>query len=911
MLIYRIIFLSLSISLQIAAAICAFRLISLTKKKMAWLFISSAILLMACRRFATLLGIFVPSHGELLRWAAAEGIALIISGFMLAGIVLIAHIFREKLRAEEDLRNIKNRLEYLNDILMAVWNVNQLIVRQRDVHRLMNEACEILVKTRGYRFAWVGLVQEGSYRVIPRGQAGFEDGYLSRIKITWDDSEHGKGPTGRAIKSRKPFVMQDIKRDPRFAPWVEEALKRGYASSAALPLITGERVLGALNVYAENPDAFDDEELRLLTELAGDLALGIQSIEDEQARKQAEEALLESNDRLQSIFEGAGDAMRVIDNEFNVVSANNTMAELTGLSKEQAVGMKCHAQLVGDHCRTEHCFLKRIQGGEQRVEIETVKSTADGRQVPVRGIITPLLQGGKMQGIIESFQDISERRRAEEQLRLFSHSVDSSVDAIAITNLDLKITYLNKAFAKMCGYSREESIGKQIAFFHPEDQIQKLEAAVKATMESGWTGELVGKRKDGEIFPIAVSSSRVTDDKGNTIALMASLRDITGRKKLEGQLRQAQKMEAIGTLAGGIAHDFNNILVPILGFADLAIWNLPAGSKARENLNEVVKAGIRAKDLVRQILAFSRETEGERRPIQLVPIVKEALKLLRAALPSTIEIRQNIAPDTGVVNGDPTQIHQIMMNLCTNAEHAMLEGGVLEVSLANVELDEEFCSKHKGLTADSHVRLTVGDTGRGMDKETLTRIFDPFFTTKGPGEGTGMGLSVVHGIVKSHGGDITVYSEPGVGTTFQVYLPVVKSLAEARPETVEPVPGGTESILIVDDDAVVAEIGRETLERLGYCVTTRTSSIEALELFRAKPGEFDLVITDQTMPHMTGTDLAAEILRIRPDIPIILCTGFSHVITPEKARARGIQEFVMKPIVGAELGRTVRRVLDR
>ena len=376
------------------------------------------------------------------------------------------------------------------------------------------------------------------------------------------------------------------------------------------------------------------------------------------------------------------------------------------------------------------------------------------------------------------------------------------------------------------------------------------------------------------------------------------------------QLLQAQKMEAIGILAGGIAHDFNNILAPIMGYTEIALSDLPAESETREDLKQVLKAAERARDLVAQILAFSRQTIGERKPIELVPIVKEALKLLRAAVPTTIEIRQDIAPDTWVVNADPTQIHQILMNLCTNAAHAMPKGGVLEVSLANVELDEKLCAEFEDLTPGSYVRLTVRDTGCGMDKKTLEHIFDPFFTTKAPGEGTGMGLSVVHGIVKSYGGDISVHSEPGVGTTVYIYLPVVKAMAEVRPETAEPVRGGTESILFVDDEVMVVEMGRETLKRLGYRVTTRTSSIEALELFRVKPGEFDLVITDQTMPNMTGDNLAVELLRIRPDIPIILCTGFSHAITPEKASALGIREFVMKPIVGAQLGRVVRRVLD-
>ena len=790
MLIYRIIFLSFSIGLQITAAIFAFRLISLTKKRIAWLFITSAILLMACRRIVTLLGIIVPSYGEILRWVAAESIALVISGFMLTGVVLIAHIFRERLRIEKDLNDTKEHLEHLNHILMAVRNVNQLIVRERDVKRLMNEACEILVKDRGYRFVWVGLVQEGSYQVMPVGQAGFEDGYLSKIKITWDDSEYGNGPTGTAIKSKKPFVMRDFEHDPRYAPWREEALKRGYGSSAVLPLITGERVFGALNVYAENPDTFEDEELNLLFELASDLALAVRSIEDEQARKRAEE-------------------------------------------------------------------------------------------------------------------------KVQESARYARNLIEVSLDPLATISPDGKITDVNQATEKITGLTREKLIGTDFSdYFTEPDKAKEVHQKVLA---EGFVRDytLEAKHSDGRVTPVLYNASVYKDAEGRVTGVFAAARDMTEIRKVESQLRQTQKMEGIGTLAGGIAHDFNNLLVSILGFTELALSDLPAGSKAHEYLVQVLKAGKRAKYLVSQILSFSRQSEEDRKPVQLAPIVMEALKLLHAAIPTTIEIRENIAPDTGVVNADPTQVHQVLMNLCTNAEQAMPEGGAMEISLTNVELDEKFCAKHEGLTPGSFVGLTVMDTGSGMDKETLERIFDPFFTTKDPGKGTGMGLSVVHGIVKSHEGDITVHSEPGMGTTFHVYLPVVESIAERRIEAVEPVRGGTEPILFVDDEAAVVAMGRETLERLGYNVTTRTSSIEALELFRVKPGEFDLVITDQTMPNMTGTDLANELLRIRPDIPIILCTGFSHAITAQKAHALGIRKFVMKPIVGAELGRTVRQVLDK
>ncbi|MBW2169460.1 MAG: response regulator, partial [Deltaproteobacteria bacterium] len=385
---------------------------------------------------------------------------------------------------------------------------------------------------------------------------------------------------------------------------------------------------------------------------------------------------------------------------------------------------------------------------------------------------------------------------------------------------------------------------------------------------------------------------------------------ITEYRKLEAQLQQAQKMEAIGTLAGGIAHDFNNILAAIIGYTEIASLQVAEDDKAKESLKEVLKSGRRAADLVKQILAFSRKGEQERIPVQIGLIVKEALKLLRASLPTTIEIHQNIESDTGIVEADPTQIHQILMNLCTNAGHAMREeGGILEVTLTNVDIDARTIRQYPDMSPGPYLRLSVSDTGEGMTPEILGRIFDPYFTTKEVGEGTGLGLAVVHGIIKDHGGAITVYSEPGKGTTFHVYLPVIEKAAEPEKETLKPLPTGHERILFIDDEPGLVEIGRVMLGELGYDVVVRTSSIEALELFRIKPDEFELVITDMTMPKMTGDKLAKELMQIRPDIPIILCTGFSKRITEEKAKEIGIKAFVMKPLVMRDLANTVRKAL--
>jgi len=418
----------------------------------------------------------------------------------------------------------------------------------------------------------------------------------------------------------------------------------------------------------------------------------------------------------------------------------------------------------------------------------------------------------------------------------------------------------------------------------------------------------MGSKADGSTMYCLYSGELITI--GGNRRLLSLAIDISERRRMEQKLQQAQKMEAIGTLAGGIAHDFNNILAAIIGYAEMAKDDSPPESTVAEDLEKVLEGGNRAKGLVKQILAFSRQDEMEKIPLHPERVMKEAIKMLRPSLPTTIEINQDIDTATGLILADPTQIHQILMNLCTNAFHAMEEtGGKLDISLKEATLSTEDLVHELNVEAGTFVQLSISDSGPGIAPDIKKKIFEPYFTTKETGKGTGMGLAIIHGIVKKYGGFISLYSEPGEGTAFHVFLPVIEKELLTEIEDVEPLPVGRDRILFIDDEEILAEMGKSMLERLGYHVTVRNNSIEALELFQNQPDMFDLVITDQTMPGMTGADIARRMIQIRPDIPVILCTGYSTVISEENAKSMGIKEFALKPISKKNIAVLIRKVL--
>ena len=563
--------------------------------------------------------------------------------------------------------------------------------------------------------------------------------------------------------------------------------------------------------------------------------------------------------------------------------------------------------------------------------LETVTTLVDMTKSGQRPQLLPVTRQDEIGQLISSFNDLLITSAQREEAQIESEDrfrrVSSLISDVAYScsrNADgcCSINWMTGATEKICGYSVEEITARKCWRFLvlEEDLPQFDQNIINLSPGSHRLIDLRIRHKKGNIVWISVATECVmAPETLNRSLFYGCFVDITERKRgeeekklLQEKLLQAQKMEAIGTLAGGIAHDFNNILGAIIGYAEIARDDTPPGSAVTNSLDKVLEASQRAVGLVKQILAFSRQEKIEHIPLQLTSIVKEATKLLHSSIPSTIEIRSEINVATRLILADPTQIHQILMNLCTNAYHAMEHsGGIIQITLKDCELSQEDLHQHPNLKPANFVELSVSDTGSGIAPDIWGRIFDPYFTTKGVGKGTGMGLSIVHGIVTSYGGFITSENNQGGGTVFRVYFPAVDKEMLPEAKSVKATPQGSEHILFVDDETMLAGLGKAMLEQLGYSVTACTSGQNAWNTFKNQPDRFDAVVTDQTMPGLTGIDLASQILQIRPDLPIILCTGYSTLIGEEQAKAAGVKGFAMKPLSKKVIATLLREVIDK
>lgn len=655
--------------------------------------------------------------------------------------------------------------------------------------------------------------------------------------------------------------------------------------------------------------------------IEGQIAGRVAVLRDLTARQQAEQALRTSEERYRATFVSAPVGIAHVGLDGRFLRFNEAVCTITGYPREELETLTFGDITHPDDLEADWAHVRRMRTGEiDTYAMEKRYLRKDGAAVWVNLTVSMLrTEAGEPLHFISVIENITERKQAEDMRQHLAAIIESSDDAIISKTLEGVITSWNRGAEQLYGYRADEVLGETIAMLIPPDMADEL-ATILERLKRGESidhYETQRLHKNGARIDVSLTISPMRDASGRVVGASAIARDITERKqaeqerrRLEARLLRVEKLEAIGTLAGGIAHEFNNILAGLLGFATLLQHEVPPESRAGSYVQQVRQAGQRAKDLVQQIVTFSRAERSPKELLRLDQVVHEALTLLRASLPSTIDIQCRLSEPGVMVHASRTQLHGVVMNLGANADYAMREsGGRLVVGIEPVEIDAACAAAHPPLPPGSYVRLTMEDTGSGVTPEIIEHIFEPFFTTKPIGQGTGMGLAIVHGIVTSHGGAITVASAQGVGTRFAIYLPRIDVPAVSAGGPEPPLPPGKGCVLLVDDEETVALALQLLLESLGYDAVVHTTSHDALAAFRTNPHRFDVVITDQTMPQMTGEDLIHALHQIRSDIPVILCTGFSHIMDAKKARVLGNVTFLMKPVDEHELAVRLQQML--
>lgn len=766
---------------------------------------------------------------------------------------------------------------------------------------------------------------------------GLSNTFISRTEWYSSDSDRVA-----FVRAGKPFFgsFSDISITTD-APLISEGLR----ALAVVPVHYEGQAIAAINVASRTKNDFSAFVKQALESFASHIGGVIPRIRAEQKYIQKNQELEALNEELQAAveeLEATNEAFEqnnrelitfqndllISENKFRTLTENNNAPVFVVQGEKIVYANRSFSDLLG--YSIDEAAVFRFWDFFHKDDRDLVKKRGLARQrgedVPSRYEVRMLTKDGEVRWVdltvarIE-FQDdnaslvtaidLTERKKAEKDLLMLSSAVEQAAEAMIIMRPDGTVHYVNPAVKKIFGLKSGQLIG--INPFHTENKQLSLgfDSSMLNRIASGkiWRGPVEASKTDGELIELDVIVSAIFDKNGGIQNVVAVCRDVTNEIRLERELKQAQKLEAIGTLVGGIAHDFNNIIAIIMGYTELGFFSVTSDDPIYPNLIEIQSAAQRAKDLVQQILAFSRQSEQEIKPVKIKPIVSETVKFLRASLPSTIEIKLSLTAETDMVLADPVHIHQILMNLCTNAKQAMSEtGGVLEISLKEETVS---AADSMDLKPGSYIKLSVSDSGSGINPSILDRIFDPFFTTKKQGEGTGLGLSVVHGIVKSSGGEIKVESSPGSGSAFHIYLPSAEGSA-VEPLSFEKIKAvtGTERIMVVDDEKQITAILTRMLQNMGYSVVSFNSSSEALKSFENDPGMTDLLITDQTMPELTGLTLAKKVLAINPGLPVILCSGFSETASEETALKNGIRYFLLKPVIMDELAALVRKLLD-
>jgi PAS domain S-box-containing protein len=815
-------------------------------------------------------------------------------------------------QAEEALRR-------LNRELRASSKCNRILMRAVDEPTLLNDICRVICDEAGYRLAWVGYAENDEAKTVrPVAWGGFDDGYVAHANLSWaDGAERAQGPGGAAIRSGKTVYIQDFTTDPRMSPWRESALQHGYRSAIALPL-KGENasVFGFLLIYSTGINAFTPDEIRLLEDMAGDLAFGITVLRGRIGRKQAEEAMIASEVRYRRLFDASKDGILILNAKTGrIVDVNPFLIELLGYSRETFFGK--HLWELG--------FFKDIAANEANFQELQAKDyirydnlaleTSGGRRIDVEFVSNAYLVDG-FRVMQCNIRDITGRKRAEEAHARLATAVEQAAEAIVITDLQGTIQYVNPAFEKISGYARAEALGQNPRILKSGKQDAEFYRQMWAVLGRGetWKGHFTNQRKDGMLYEEEATISPIRDTQGAVINFVAIKRDVTHEVQLEAQFRQSQKLEAVGTLAGGVAHDFNNILQILSMEAGLLKGSgglSPAQVKYADQINATVD---RAAALTRQLLLFSRKEILQPRDLDLSLAIANLTKMLRRTLGENIEVQLKLAAQPLFVHADPAMLDQVLMNLAVNARDAMPQGGQLAITTAGVEFDEFAAAQSPSARPGSFVCLSVADTGSGIPPEVLPKIFEPFFTTKGVGKGTGLGLATVFGIVQQHHGWLSVYTEAGQGTTFKVYLPRLVGMSNQiiAQKMLAPVPTGKETILLVEDESALRAYMSLTLASLGYRVLEAPTGVQALEVWQEHGGKIRLLLTDLMLPEgMTGNELAQHLLRENPKLKVVYMSGYStEIVGKDLSLVEGVN-FLAKPFVLSKLAQTIRKCLDQ
>ena len=835
---------------------------------------------------------------------------------------------------------VNRELRRLNRSLHALSGCNQALAQASSEQELLHQICDIIVRVGGYRMAGIAYAEQDEEKTVrPMAHAGHGSGYLETIHVKWSDTPAGRGPAGRAIRENRICVITDTANDPTFGPWREAALQRGYAAVIALPLRVAGAAFGVLAIYSEQVGSFESSEVELLTEMANNLAFGITAIRAQEEGRRVTAALQEAERRYRQLVEQVPAISYIAEpgeaGRFHYISPQ--VEHILGFTQQEwmADDHTWFNVLHPDDREKTIAAEHRREGELYRVEYRT--RARDGREVWLRddAVFVRDVETGQllMRGLLV---DVTERKRAEEALReseeryrafveqssegIFRMEYDPPVpcdlpipEQVAMGHKNGYVAECNDAMAKMYGLaSAKELMGKPLSdFLVLQDPVTRefmesyIGSGYRITDQESREVDAQGQKK------ILRNTMMGTVIDGHWVRTWGISRDVTTRMHLEEQLRNAQQLEAIGRLAGGVAHDFNNILSIIMGHGELLLATAGDDERARNGLEQIRRAADRAASLTQQLLAFSRRQVLQPKVLDLNEAVADVQKMLSRVIGEDIELVASLHPSLVPVKADPGQVEQVLMNLAINARDAMPHGGKLTMETSNVDVGGEQ-GRDLDLAPGGYVMLKVTDSGHGMEAETVLHIFEPFFTTKPMGKGTGLGLSTVYGIVKQSGGSIQVESEKGRGTTFRIYLPVAEGVMGKRQELIvgEKIAGGTETILLTEDEPDLRQLARIFLEGYGYKVLEAASAEQAIQTARSFPGQIDLLLTDVIMPGMSGSQLAERILKQRPQTKIVYMTGYTDdMVVQHKVLEPGVK-LLQKPFGKAELALKVRSTLD-